>query len=452
MQSNLMKKLILSLTFFCIYLSISAQDQASITAIWKEKPVSGNTEIGIYTVENGKIQKDDSAVRIENSDGSYTFKLADTRPNIRFIGSPSQYFPVYISDNQNITIELANESLNIAGTVSPENRALIEWVSISRPVYNNMITRIAGKDESQEFFERFAKMVNQAGTLIQNLNTGNAEFDAKFKRAIGYATDLYALSYRMNNSAITQKDLPEYYKTILTPGKFDDALVLDMPFGERYLALFKTYTYMDNGGSDMDVFMKLIGSPALRNKLLYDDLKYLLSAYEMRRAIDNYAGDLDEANIEALKEKLSEIVALNNTDTQDFTFPDIDGNQISLSDFRGKVVLIDVWATWCGPCMYQLPYLLQLEEKFHNNPDLIVMGISVDKQKDYDKWAEMVRNGQVKGIQLFANNDREFSNNYKIKGIPRFMIVGRDGKIVEYNSPRPSSPLLEELLKELLES
>lgn len=109
------------------------------------------------------------------------------------------------------------------------------------------------------------------------------------------------------------------------------------------------------------------------------------------------------------------------------TFPNAEGNDISLSDFRGKVVYIDIWATWCGPCKKEMPAMKALEAEYKDNKDIVFMGISVDASKNIQKWKDFVIKEQLPGVQLFAGDmaGPALSKPYKITGIPRFMLVGK---------------------------
>mgnify|MGYP002556833638 CR=1 FL=1 len=130
----------------------------------------------------------------------------------------------------------------------------------------------------------------------------------------------------------------------------------------------------------------------------------------------------------------------------DFTYPDVDGKMVSLSDFKGKVVLVDVWATWCGPCRQQIPYLKKLEEEMHGT-DVVFVGVSVDESKDKQKWLDFIKTEGLKGVQLLAGGWSKITKDYKITGIPRFMVFDKKGNIVSVDAPRPSSPELKKMLE-----
>ena len=134
-----------------------------------------------------------------------------------------------------------------------------------------------------------------------------------------------------------------------------------------------------------------------------------------------------------------------------FDYENHKGGKTKLEDLRGKYVYIDVWATWCGPCIAEIPHLKKVEEKYHGK-NIEFVSISVDTEKDYEKWKKMVVSKELGGIQLFADKNwtSDFIKAYGINAIPRFILIGPDGKVIKADAPRPSSSLLVELLDSLV--
>src|SRR5690554_3398943 len=147
--------------------------------------------------------------------------------------------------------------------------------------------------------------------------------------------------------------------------------------------------------------------------------------------------------------KLKNITAGNPSPT--FDFENHKGGTTSLADLKGKYVYIDVWATWCGPCLREIPSLKEVEKDF-SGKNFQVVSISIDEPKDYDKWTGMVHEKSLGGIQLMADNNwnSKFVKDYAILGIPRFILLDPEGKIVAADAPRPSDPELRKLLTALL--
>ncbi len=126
------------------------------------------------------------------------------------------------------------------------------------------------------------------------------------------------------------------------------------------------------------------------------------------------------------------------------------GGKTSLSDLKGKYVYIDVWATWCGPCKAEIPFLQKVEKKYHGK-NIEFVSLSIDEIKDHGKWKQMIKDKKLGGIQLFADNDwkSKFVTDYGIKGIPRFILIDPSGNIVSSQAPRPSNKKLVQLFDEL---
>ncbi|PWJ54982.1 thiol-disulfide isomerase/thioredoxin [Dyadobacter jejuensis] len=139
---------------------------------------------------------------------------------------------------------------------------------------------------------------------------------------------------------------------------------------------------------------------------------------------------------------------------KDLEMRDINGKAFKLSDLKGNLVYIDVWATWCGPCVGEFPYSVKLTKRYSNQPDLKFLYVSVDE--DTDKWKKFLeKNSQIKGFHGIQNSEFLADSNhvtklYKINGIPRYILIDKDGKIVTANAKRPSELLSNNYLDSLL--
>lgn len=130
----------------------------------------------------------------------------------------------------------------------------------------------------------------------------------------------------------------------------------------------------------------------------------------------------------------------------DFNATDLQGKKVSLQSLRGKYVYIDIWATWCAPCRKEMPYLEKLEEKYHGK-NIHFVSLSCDTNRKV--WERKVATGTLKGIQLHLTDD-SFMKKYMVQGIPRFILLDPEGRIVSADMPRPSDPATDTLLEKLL--
>lgn len=113
---------------------------------------------------------------------------------------------------------------------------------------------------------------------------------------------------------------------------------------------------------------------------------------------------------------------------------DISGNKHFLSEFKGKYIYVDIWASWCGPCNREIPYLRELEKTLGNDKVEFV-AISIDE--DINAWKAAVKRHNLKGNQFIGNDS--LATMLKIQGIPRYLIYDPDGRLLNTDAPRPSS-------------
>jgi thiol-disulfide isomerase/thioredoxin len=120
------------------------------------------------------------------------------------------------------------------------------------------------------------------------------------------------------------------------------------------------------------------------------------------------------------------------TDALDFTQNDTSGRAVSLSSFKGKYVLVDFWASWCGPCRMENPNVLATYQKFRNK-NFTVLGVSLDKAKE--PWVKAIKDDgllwtQVSDLKYWYN---DAAAKYHIEAIPQNLLVDPNGKIVARN-------------------
>lgn len=133
-----------------------------------------------------------------------------------------------------------------------------------------------------------------------------------------------------------------------------------------------------------------------------------------------------------------------------FSGIDINNKTIKLSDFLGKYVMIDVWATWCGACINQKPLFYELADKYQYREDIQFLTISVDSS--IETWQKFLSRDShskcVLDIIIKNGMQTEFGKQYSINFIPKYILIDKDGKIIDSNTHKPSQEL-EDMLNHL---
>lgn len=126
---------------------------------------------------------------------------------------------------------------------------------------------------------------------------------------------------------------------------------------------------------------------------------------------------------------------------------DTEGRQVKLEDLLGKVTYIDIWATWCGPCCREIPYLDKVVERFKGNDKIQFISISVDD--DLDAWHNKLEADKPAWAQYVITGDekKSFMTAMGIQGIPRFILLDAEGRFIENDAVRPSDDKIDETLK-----
>ncbi|MEN8157478.1 MAG: TlpA disulfide reductase family protein [Bacteroidota bacterium] len=137
----------------------------------------------------------------------------------------------------------------------------------------------------------------------------------------------------------------------------------------------------------------------------------------------------------------------------DFKLPDDRGNIYTLADFKGKVLVIDVWATWCTWCVTKMPKYLEVYNKYKGNSDITFITISIDKFREYSHWKySLPHYNMMELINLIGSEEKtDFIEKYNITGAPRYMVIDKQGNIVNVYTPGPGGLEFEETFIKALE-
>lgn len=172
-----------------------------------------------------------------------------------------------------------------------------------------------------------------------------------------------------------------------------------------------------------------------------------LEAYEPDRArelYDEVAANEDPELSDAAKAAL-DLMAMRE-EPMELSFTAVDGRKVDLADLRGKVVLVDFWATWCPPCVEEVPQLVETYEKF-KGLGFEIVGISLDEDKA--ALEKFTAENKMTWPQFFDGKgwENEFARRFKIQSVPTLWLLDREGKLVDANPRGRLEAAIEAALK-----
>ncbi|MEG2278178.1 MAG: TlpA disulfide reductase family protein [Odoribacter sp.] len=445
-----MKKLQMFMIVLCCAMSISAQNYTKIQGKVKLEGRMKLSEVTLYKTVDGAQQV--YATTQIAPDGSYGFLMVPETPGFYTVGGKNIAHIIYIKGGEEINIDILDTKGELNGKNSKENEALYQWEDFSHNIRLKSVYFMLSRSNYKDFFPEFSTFVKEVPALKSKIKSGNPEFDKLLQFKIDYDVDYYATIFLQTPRSIHPKktDWPAYYKTIIATDKYTTDEVLQLPLGVRMISCYASFAYQQKEykSYSMDKYLAELGNDRLKGEYVLSSSRNLKSYDAYLEMMDKYGKYFVTPSQKSRAEAIG--VALYDSapgkDAADFTYPDVNGKQVSLSDFKGKVVLVDVWATWCGPCRGQIPALKKLEEEMHGE-EVVFIGVSVDEAKDKQKWLDFVKKEELKGIQLHASGWSKIAKDYKITGIPRFMVFDKAGKIVSVDAPRPSDPKLKSLIE-----
>lgn len=165
-----------------------------------------------------------------------------------------------------------------------------------------------------------------------------------------------------------------------------------------------------------------------------------------------FASEINKISSRDYKNMLYSKLEQINISQKGSVFPDLallddQEKKVNLSKFRGKYVIIDLWATWCAPCREIRPVFETRNNQYRYYDNIQFISVSLDQ--DQSKWKNYLKAKPSNIPQFWLNNAEQFMKTYKIQSIPRFLMIDPDGKIFNLNTPFPDEDNFVEILDKL---
>lgn len=318
--------------------------------------------------------------------------------------------------------------------------------------------KLMGK-EPREFVAELDKMVKkEQDFLIENSKGLPQEFiefwDAKFTYSKYFMMLMYAQMHEViKNKSYEIGDIPAENLTVTkqVPEKFNDNLVYVDAY-RNYVRDFYNYKLLVEGvksGKDNSDFvadkmlelsrknmplkteqyvyansinMNMKNSPVARTEAKYNDFSNTYGNTEYNKFLEKQIAN---------KKRLSA-----GSPVIDFIVVDAEGKDVKISDLKGKVVYLDFWASWCGPCKAQFPHTKKIKEHFAGK-DVVFVYVSIDE--DEAAWEKAMKQYELSGLHTRVPGwEARLAKDYGISGVPSYFLIDREGRFAVDNTPRPS--------------
>lgn len=332
---------------------------------------------------------------------------------------------------------------------------LISFINKERELFDSVYTVVYSKKTTEDkYLDYFAKMVSLDNSFIELhmllFYAVNNHFEYKksknflennFNKEIidNLFNDEYMVSSIYKHFILTNS----YLEYLLELDYQKDSLLKDRKgyilekINNEYKGSAKDYTFYK-------VMVSSISFCPSKEKL--NDCKELFKPYILSISNQVYLDSI----MAAFSQKEAELkISQIGQPAPKFTLKNNDGRLFGLDDFNGKVVYIDLWASWCGPCRAETPSLKRLYDKYKDDTRLVFISIAVND--NLNNWRIALEKDKPEWLQLY-DSDGIVSKLYMANVIPKFILIDKKGRIVNTDAPRPSSgEKIESLLNQELE-
>lgn len=395
-----------------------------------------------------------------NTDGSFVDTLKQSNYYTIF-SQAGVYIPLYLEqgDVLNLNIDLAQSpaSVKLSGKDTIASAYLQKKLELSNELQKDFPNLF--QKNVEDFKKSLAEVDKKYTDFLKNYKNLPKSFISLEEKAIKYFNLQFKSFYARAHERFTGEkvELPAEFKEEIAKVDFDNATDFDLFNEYKQLVTDNFYSKLDPSLPDWGAMVNYVRG------LKSDNIKGYLSEFLVRGLSAANSSETNEAILSAIKEFSKKEDLKKEAETRfasfenlkpgkpspTFDFENYAGGKTSLESLKGNLVYIDVWATWCVPCLNEIPALQALEKEFHGK-NVKFVSISIDQEKQ--KWADYQKENKLTGLQLYAdlNVENNFAAAYGIQTIPRFILIDKEGNIINADAPRPSDPSIKELLNKNL--
>ncbi len=404
------------------------------------------------------------------ADGTFTFEKSSVKPVNGYLNVGKKYLQVYLSPGKDLSITTDyntwDSTLVFGGSLKPVAEYMMERTRIVRAWSKEVMAKYMMEPSDYRITrDSLAGALNDLLAATEDVKGFDAGFAERQKLTILFEQVMDMKNYRYTHQYYAKKDtviLPDNWNDLEQGLSLNNPLLAEIPMAMNYLSVYISENAQKEAGLTGDVWgkpeflsakiafiKKTFTSPEMVESFMFNNLGQQIDGNGTKgidaQLAEYYGVAKNQDQVEEIKKKAAEWDAiLPGQPAPDFTVVDMAGTEFTLSQFKGKYVFIDWWATWCGPCKVEIPHLKKLFEDYQKK-NIVIMSISVDQDKK--AWEKMVTEEGFAWLQL--HDGTKENDKYVVKYIPSFILIDMEGKIIDPRAPNPSDPKLREVLEGL---
>lgn len=452
-----MKRLLCYFTVGFILLSCKTKPIVDYAIISGKIENNNSKEITIANM-NGVFQK---TIGLEE-DGTFIDTLKIIEPGRFIIDSQ---FEIYLDSGYNLHLEYNAKDHFKTGSFSGIGADFNQYILNAK----NKGVELQGSDfkafyalEKDAFKGKAEKMKSAKKEILTTTTNIPEILRAQEERNIDYEYLLLLEQYKDVHLEISGHDEQIDFSSEFNDLKYGNesdyqySPMYRMLVGNYYRNMVFEMKKKDSTNSNQVFFevVRNIENKKIRNSILYNRAQFEITYAKnpenyFEQFMEISTNDFHRKSVAESYDKLKKIV-VGQPSPEFVNYENYAGGTTSMKDLNGSYLYIDVWATWCKPCVAEIPALKDLEKEYEGK-NIEFVSISIDREKDYESWKQMVTDEELGGVQLIADKawESDFVQDYQIKGIPRFILIDPEGKIIDAKAPRPSSKGLAEVFGKL---
>jgi thiol-disulfide isomerase/thioredoxin len=341
-----------------------------------------------------------------------------------------------------------------------ETKCLQTWLN----AFNACFKAASLAKDKQSFYHKYEDFEKFAASFLKSNQTGNTYFndwladkistDLNYLRAANFF-GFGRLNVRQDSSATVQA----FYKPLQAKEIVCDVRLLRSEHGMEmlnYIFAYRKFCVVKNTPELLKASFSENTSSICNDTVKVAYLEHHLLSILKYEDFVNYIQPYQNLFVTAEQKTLYQhvyhelAIVAQGRPGYNFELKDVNDTVHTLASFKGKVLVVDVWAMWCASCLTEKPFFSKIEEQYKDRNDIAFIGISVDGLVKINAWKGFVKRKGWTNIELLSNYTDSFMKYYMINAIPRFFIFDRDGKIVTVDAPRPSNPAFKKLIDETL--